>query len=579
MKKLFHLAWVMLRAYGLGMGGDTRRADLRAPKPGSAAAAGTSPARPRKRFPIAILFPLLFAPIAVSLAAFANILYDALSTFGLQAAIIGMATGAGAVVVFFFGVFYVLSIFYFSSDIEKLLPLPLRPYEILGAKFLVTTVYEYIGALLIVAPLYVTYGLRSGAGIVFYLYATVVYLLLPVIPLAMASLIVMVVMRFTRFARNRDVFNIIVSLLILVLALGFNFGVQKLVQVQDPSFVLKLFGEDGGKIAQVTSSLLPGTGFAARALATAGSLESLGYLLLFIAICAAAFALFLFVGNFLYFPGVLDAGTSSSRSRRLSKDEFARGTVSAPAVVTYVKKELRILVRTPIFLLNNVLFNFIFPFFLLIPFLAGGTEDKDLAGLLELLESDVFSQGTTYAAQALAVVFGIMVFASATNGIAASALSRDGSSAWFMKTIPMSYTTQIACKVATGVLLSLCATLITIVMVAVLISPPLWFIALLLLAAAIGAVLPNVVGIVFDLQWPKLHWDNEQKAVKQNLNVIYQMFLSWAIVALAVVPIFVWKIPTALGILIVLGVPVLVSLAAWALVRAKGAAWILALDM
>ncbi len=575
MKKLLRLTWVMLKSYGLGMGGDTRRADMRAPKPGSA----TAPARPRRRFPVAVLFPLLFAPIAVSVALFANVIYTALETFHLQAAIIGVATGAGAIVVFFFGIFYILSVFYFSSDIEKLLPLPLRPHEILGSKFLVTTVYEYIGALMIVAPLYLTFGIRSGAGVAFYLYATVVYLVLPVIPLAIASLIVMVVMRFTRFARNRDVFNIVVSLLILGLALGFNFGIQKLVQVQDPSFVLKLFGQDGGNVAQITSSLFPGTGFAARALVTSGSLEGLGYLLLFLSVCAAAFGAFLLVGNFLYFPGVLDAGTSSSRSRRLSTGEFARGTVSAPAVVTYVKKELRILVRTPIFLLNNVLFNFIFPLFLLIPFLAGGTKDKDLAGLVDMIRTGVFAQGTTFAAQALGVCFAIMVFAAATNGIAASALSRDGSSAWFMKTIPMSYLTQIACKVATGVLLSLCATLITIVMVVFLVGPPLWFVGLLLIAAVIGAVLPNTIGIVFDLQWPKLHWDNEQKAVKQNLNVIYQMFISFAVVAAGLVPVFVWPMPFWLGLLVVLGVPAVVAFAAWALVRARGAAWIVSLDM
>ena len=577
MKTMFRLTWLMLKAYGLGMGGDTKRADMRTPKPGPDGL--LQAVRPRRRFPVALLFPLLFAPIAVSLAAFANILYDALEGFGLQAAILGTATGAGAVVVFFFGVFYVLSIFYFSSDVEKLLPLPLRAFEILGAKFLVTTVYEYIGALLITGPLYITYGIRSGAGPAFYVIATLVYLLLPVIPLAIASILVMAVMRFTPFARNRDVFNIVVSLLILVLALGFNVGMQKLIGISDPNLVTKLLGQDGGSIARITSSMFPGTGFAASALATAGSLESLGNLLLFVLFSAAAFGVFLLAGNFLYFAGVLGAGSATSRSRRLTATQLARGTASADAAVTYVRKELRILVRTPIFLLNNVIMNFLFPFFLLIPFAAGGSGDADLEGLLTLVRSGVFAKGTEMAAPALAVCFGLMVFASSTNGIAASALSRDGSSAWFMKTIPMSYSRQIGCKVATGVLLSLCATLISTIFVCVLIAPPVWFVALLLVAALIGAVMPNVVGILFDLRWPKLNWDNEQKAVKQNLNVLYEMFIAFAVIAAAVVPVFAWKLPFAAGVAILFGVPLLVTAAAVWLLRSRGAAWVVALDM
>jgi ABC-2 type transport system permease protein len=33
------------------------------------------------------------------------------------------------------------------------------------------------------------------------------------------------------------------------------------------------------------------------------------------------------------------------------------------------------------------------------------------------------------------------------------------------------------------------------------------------------------LGFVFDLKFPKLHWDNPQQAVKQNMNVVYMLLI------------------------------------------------------
>jgi len=42
----------------------------------------------------------------------------------------------------------------------------------------------------------------------------------------------------------------------------------------------------------------------------------------------------------------------------------------------------------------------------------------------------------------------------------------------------------------------------------------------------------NYAGIMIDLKFPKLNWDNEQKAVKQNMNGLLNMLISAAFGAL-----------------------------------------------
>jgi len=53
------------------------------------------------------------------------------------------------------------------------------------------------------------------------------------------------------------------------------------------------------------------------------------------------------------------------------------------------------------------------------------------------------------------------------------------------------------------------------------------YIGLLILAVGwMGTLLISFAEILLDLFNPKLDWDSEQKAVKQNLNVVYSMIIS-----------------------------------------------------
>ena len=69
-----------------------------------------------------------------------------------------------------------------------------------------------------------------------------------------------------------------------------------------------------------------------------------------------------------------------------------------------------------------------------------------------------------------------------------------------------------------------------------LLLPPFWFALLIAMVLAGAVLLPNLMGILFDLARPKLHWTDEQKAVKQNMNVLYAMGISMVLAALACVP-------------------------------------------
>lgn len=503
-----------------------------------------------------ILFVFLAAYMMTITTAGSMFFYDILEAAGLQSLVVSLFLSMGTMLVFMFGILYVISIFYYASDVEKLLPMPLRANEIIGAKLLVTAIYEYIYVIVLVVPPLAVYGVRSGAGPQYYLYALIVLAILPVVPICLATLIAMLVMRFTRLAHNKDRFSLVANLLAMAIALAFVFGSQSMVTLSatDLTSLLSLRAAD---IARLTSVAFPGSSLAAAALADSSGWQAAGNILLVILIAGAFLAATLALSRLLYFQGVIGLSSSSSNRRRLTDREMAEAGTGRPAFVSYVVKEFRILVRTPIFFMNNILMNFLWPVFILVPLL-GNSEDADLASVMALLRSELTPESPAVPL-ILAGAFAAACFISATNGIAESALSREGKLFYLMKILPMSYTKQVWAKLSAGIIMSLIGTLLLIIVLAVLVQPPFWFV-MLLLAALPGAILvTNLAGIIFELNWPKLNWDNEQKAVKQNLNVIYGILLGIMLAALVIVPVAAFGLKLLPAAMIVCVVPLLIA--------------------
>ncbi|HEY5589063.1 MAG TPA: hypothetical protein VIK86_08920, partial [Candidatus Paceibacterota bacterium] len=151
---------------------------------------------------LGLLLIIALTPMAIGFGKFIASAYDGLHAMGQEAVILGFGLSVVCVVIFFFGIFYAMGIFYFSMDVENLLPLPFKPWHIMGAKFAVVLIYEYLTELIFFLPTIITFGIKSSGGALYYIYGVIIFLLLPIVPLVIASVINMIIMRFTNIAKN-----------------------------------------------------------------------------------------------------------------------------------------------------------------------------------------------------------------------------------------------------------------------------------------------------------------------------------------------------------------------------------------
>ena len=128
-----------------------------------------------------------------------------------------MPTGAGqnaaelflqiiSVFSFIFGLNVIFSVFYFSGDIENLLPLPLRPFQIIASKFTAALISESVMEFILIIAVYAGFIIAAGLPFYTYLIALFAMLTLPIVPLSYCAVLCMLVMLLTGFIKNKDTY-------------------------------------------------------------------------------------------------------------------------------------------------------------------------------------------------------------------------------------------------------------------------------------------------------------------------------------------------------------------------------------
>lgn len=473
-----------------------------------------------------LVIAILMMSIGIPFGVFIKEGYKLLEPMGQSGIILGFGISMVSIAIFIFGIFYVLTTFYFSRDIEYLLPLPIKSFHILTAKFITVIIYEYLTEVVFLLPVLVVYGIMSCGGILYYLYSIIIFLTLPVIPLAAASAINMILMRFTNLGKHKDALKVAGGIMAMFFVVGFNMLMQKnAAAANNPQKMLSMLTEGKNSLVGLSTRVFPTAKIAAWSLIESNSARGIINLAVFLSITVAFIGIFMVMAEILYFRGVVGVSESFSKNKKLTSKELEKNLVQSSPIKSYTIKELKLLFRTPSYFLNCVLMNFLWPIFLLIPTVS----QPEL--IIAFRNSNNFLNNTRMLGIVIAAAFGIGMFMAGSTGISATAISREGQNLFVGKYLPMRYRDQIFAKVLSGIIINLIGIIVSLGIAAAFVKLPYYLIVLIIVSATFGIILIGLTGIFIDLNFPKLNWDNEQKAVKQNFNLMINMFLAMLLAA------------------------------------------------
>ena len=104
-----------------------------------------------------------------------------------------------------FGINVIFNEFYFSNDIEYLLPWPLTASQIIASKFTAAFVNENMMQFFLVASCVVGYGIAARMNVLCWILAVFGVITIPLLPLVYCAIASMLIMAFTRFIKSKDI--------------------------------------------------------------------------------------------------------------------------------------------------------------------------------------------------------------------------------------------------------------------------------------------------------------------------------------------------------------------------------------
>lgn len=421
-----------------------------------------------------------------------------------------------------FGIFYVMSALYFSKDIEMLLPLPIHPWEVIASKFIVVVANEYLTILPFLLPAFIIYGVGERVSFWFIPKSIMVFLFVPFIPLAIAAFFTVFLMRFVNFRKSKDVLAVLGGILGIFIGLGVNFYLQR-VDYENPEFMQKILLSQRGLIDYIGQKFPPGI-WATNAL-TLSVPDDLVYIFYLIGASLIFMALLGLMGNNLFYKTYSAGQETYAKRKKFTDKVFKKHTsnINSPVKAIFLR-ELKILLRVPVFALNGLAGIIFVPAILIITiFLTPRTNDPELSSAIELFKtkSDSFV--------IVLIIIGISVFTASMNFVASTCISREGNTFWISKIVPVSAEEQLKGKFLNGFLPQAILCVIITLLFAIFVSMPFINVLIALLYSLLGSAAFTYMSMIPDAVKPKLKWNNPQEAIKQNTNAVIIMFVILAI--------------------------------------------------
>ena len=464
--------------------------------------------------------------LIVSLALFyiSNEIIKALVSSGYPEVFLSIYFLVLAIFIMFQTILVCTNIFYFSKDIELILPFPIKPVNLLIAKFntLICTLYVS-EAIFGIIPICI-YGILTHSTLLFYIYAVLIFIFFPVFLALVLSIIMMFVMKISKFIKNKEIFQTIITLLLVTSIFIVEYNVinnifiqNKEIEIVENNFQIadKLI-EFNNKI-ETSNKLFLVINPAVKVLKNS-NLQNIFEIIKIILIDFITFIIFIFIGKKTYLKDILK-NTSyliKTSNKRINLYKKCKKNIIFKA---YIKKEIKNLFRN-----SMVFMQCVYPMIIslitviisiiLLPKLNEVLNNPDIKQLIGNLEFDL---SIVYI-----ILSGIQVLFMISPASLTS-ISRDGKNASFMKYIPISYFRQILYKGLPQIFINSISVIIIVgILYYAFHSIGIVNVLLVFISSMILNALNSYSMIIVDLLNPKLEWDSEYEILKQNNNRYFQ---------------------------------------------------------
>ncbi len=443
---------------------------------------------------------------------FSQILYTPLAQAGFPHILITLGYIAVSMIMLVTAIPFILSIFFYSRDTAFLSSLPIRESTIVFSKL--SAMYLYLLGLsgLVFGPVLGIYLVNSTQIMGVLIPSALVFLLSPILPLVLATIIIMPLMRFVGASKRRNLFTILGNLVLFITILVMQSFLTRL-QTHPEAMEQLLLQSDG--LLRVIGRTFPPSIWVTKMIT--GSLVDA---ILFLGINILTLLVLFMLSKIIFRRAVQAFNQQSSVSIKEGSIYYKKRSVG----YQLIRRHILIITTNPAFFLNTFLV-------MLVPVIIFFTMLFTGEASFEMLHSPMLNPIKPY------IFTGIAASPAILGSLSATAITREGKSFWETKALPIRTEDNIRYRIITSILISLAGTLLLSIVSQYLLRLPLLDLLLGILTAILATLFFMHIDIVINIYRPFLDWTNPTAAVKNNLNVMISLAIRVATAGL-LYPIF-----------------------------------------
>ena len=497
-------------------------------------------------------------PIVISLCIMftiwgnANTLFEKMAPLHLQVIAVSMFIVGISLFTVIEGVYKTGSLLFNCKDDQLLLSLPIKRSTVLFIRIFKFYVFELIFNSIWLLPIMLAY-IRWAEVLdwTYYLVSIIMLFFLPIIPIVISCIIGAITSSLSSRFKYKNVAQIVISMVfcvgIVYLSMNtngfYNYIVAHATGIND--LITKIYYPAG-----VYASLI--TKF------------DIVKLLIFIGVNLVIFVLGILVLSKFYFK-INSRLKKVNTGKKVKFNDLVIKTNSS--TTSLVKKELRTFFKTPVFIVNA---GFSLVLFILVSivlcikfndFLPIFTDPKSFDLSKEMIMNNLSL-----------LIFVLILFVSYTTSITNSVISLEGRNINILKSLPIKTKNILMSKIYSSLILTTPVLLVGDLLLFIKFRISIIECILLLVLSILIPLVSHFIGLITNLKYPKLDWENSAEVVKQSTSsfiaVMVGMFLM--ITSIVVVMILLGQISSLLLLIFATMLYIIIDISLYTYITTKG---------
>ena len=435
----------------------------------------------------------------------ANELFEKLVPTHMQYILLPTSVFLVSIMTIMEGIYKAGPLIFNCKDDQLLFSLPIKKRTILFIRILKFYIFELIFNSMFIIPFMVAYIRWADSINITYLITSITMLfILPIIPIIISSIISMIITSLSSRFKYKNLVQIIISMTFLVGILYISYNTENL---------LKYLIKHADSLNDLITKIYYPAGVYAE-LITNFNIKTL---LLFIIINICIFIVSIYILSKFYFK-------VNSRLKKviISKKININNLVikKKSKTISLIRKEISTFFKTPVFIINAGFALLLFLVATVMISLRFDITIELIANTKELgLDKKVITDNLSI------FIFLLVSATSYMTSITSSVISLEGKNINILKSLPINTKTILMSKIYSALVLTTPILILGDIILFIKLKPTIIESLLLIILSILIPLVSHLIGIIINLKYPKLDFENSAEVVKQSTSSFVSVIL------------------------------------------------------